>query len=198
MGRPDLTEVRTAEILDAMERCVARHGVAGTSLEMVAEEAGMKRSILRHYIGNRDDLVIGLAERVTGKHHQHFDEFIDGLPDEDRIAKLMEFYFPASHRRQSTSALLVVEALIAASEDYPRVRELVFGYVDRLVSTTSGLLRADFPNASRAQCWNVAFGIVSMCFNYESLLPLKLPPKYGRAAKDVCQRLIESLDSQRN
>ena len=54
MGRPDLTEVRTAEILDAFERCVARFGLEGSSLERDAEEAGMKRSILRHYIGNRN------------------------------------------------------------------------------------------------------------------------------------------------
>ena len=60
MGRPNLTEVRTAEILDAFERCVARYGLEGSSLERVAEEAGVKRSILRHYIGNRDEMITGL------------------------------------------------------------------------------------------------------------------------------------------
>ena len=41
MGRPNLTEVRTSEILDAFERCVARFGLEGSSLERVAEEAGI-------------------------------------------------------------------------------------------------------------------------------------------------------------
>lgn len=194
MGRPDLTEVRTAEILDAMERCVARHGLDGTSLEMVAEEAGMKRSILRHYIGNRDDLIIALATRVTDKYHEQLDAMIDSLPDEGRVDALLEFYFPTK-QRHTTESLLVVEALIAASENFPRIREMMFGYVDRLVSSAAEQLRLEFPDTKPAECWNVAFGIVSACFNYESLLPLKLPPKYSRAAKDCSRRLIASLSS---
>ena len=38
MGRPSLTEVRTVEILDAFERCVARYGLEGSSLERIAED----------------------------------------------------------------------------------------------------------------------------------------------------------------
>ena len=64
MPRPDLTEQRTAEILDAFERCIVRHGLDGSSLEKIGEEAGMKRPILRHYVGNREALVMALAERV--------------------------------------------------------------------------------------------------------------------------------------
>ena len=192
MGRPDLTEVRTAEILDAMGRCVARHGLDGTSLEMVAAEAGMKRSILRHYVGNRDDLIIALAGRVTDQYHEQLDAVIDSLPEEGRLEKLLEFFFPAS-QRQSTESLLLMESLIAASEAYPRIREMMFGYVERLISSTADQLRTVHADARPVQCWHVAFGIVSMCFNYESLLPLKPPPKYSRSAKDCCRRLIDSL-----
>ena len=35
-----------------------------SSLEKVADQAGMKRPIIRHYVGNRDDLILALTERV--------------------------------------------------------------------------------------------------------------------------------------
>ena len=192
MGRPNLTEVRTAEILDAMQSCVAKHGLAGTSLEMVAEPAGMKRSILRHYIGNRDDLILALANRVADSYHEDLDSMVESLTEQRRIDSVLEYLFPAK-QRQTTESLLLLESLIAASDEYPRIRELMFGYVERLITCVSEQLKIDHPDTSAKECWHVAFGVVSMCFNYESLLPLKLPPKYSRAARDCCQRLIATL-----
>ena len=124
MGRPDLTAVRTAEILDAFERCVARFGLEGSSLERVAGEAGMKRSILRHYVGNREALVQTLAERVVSKYRQRFDEFRDGTAAEKLPGQLIEFFFP-KQPLESTETILVVEALIAAGDEYPVVQRLM-------------------------------------------------------------------------
>ena len=193
MGRPKLTEIRTAEILDAFEKCVARYGLEGSSLERVAEEAGVKRSILRHYLGNRDEMVVALAERVVGKYRDAFKGFVARTTDEDRISQLVGYFFP-DEPFESTEDILVVEALIAAGEQYPAVRELMFGYVDGLVRDLSNQLRLAFPKASQPDCWNVAYGIVSICFNQESLSPMKLPARYLRAARACAKVLIQSLD----
>lgn len=194
MGRPNLTEARTAEILDAFERCVARFGLEGSSLERVAEEAGMKRSILRHYIGNRDEMIVALAERVVRKYQVAFQEFLDYISDKNRATQLLSYFFP-DKPAESTGDILVVEALIAAGEQYPDVRQLMFGYVDGLVGDVSRQLRLAFPSASKQQCWNVAYGVVSICFNQESLSPMQLPPKYLKAARASAKALVQSLEA---
>nr|MBC8289580.1 TetR/AcrR family transcriptional regulator [Planctomycetota bacterium] len=135
MGRPDLTAVRTAEILDAFEQCVARFGLEGSSLERVAEEAGMKRSILRHYVGNREDLVQALAERVASRYRARFEEFREGISDRNRPAQLLDFFFP-HESAETTESILVVEALIGAGSEYPTVQTLMLEYVDDLVAGT--------------------------------------------------------------
>ncbi len=195
MGRPDLTQIRKAEILDAFEVCVARFGLDGSSAERIAEQAGMKRSILRHYIGNRDDLVIALAERVVGKYQQELDKLIEGLCPEHRVGGLIEFFFPAKSSG-STADVLVLEALIAASETYPEVRELVYGYIDGLVQAVAKQLSLAFPKAKKTECWSVAYGVISICFNQESLTPMGLPPKYLKAARSTAQVLVDSLDRE--
>jgi len=63
MGRPSLKKERFEEILDAYEQCVARYGLAGATLEQVARQAGLARPLIRHHIGNRDDLVEALINR---------------------------------------------------------------------------------------------------------------------------------------
>jgi len=194
MGRPNLTEVRTKEILDAFESCVARYGLEGSSLERVADAANMKRSILRHYIGNRDDLVTALAERVTANFRTGLQEYFADTSVSDRIRRVLVFLFP-DQPSSSTESVLVVEALIAAGDKYPNVRELMLSYVEDLIKQITRELVAVFPSANRQRCWEVAYGIVSICFNQESLAPLGLTPKYLKAARSSARILIQSLES---
>jgi AcrR family transcriptional regulator len=192
MGRPNLTEIRTTEILDAFEHCVARYGLEGSSLERVAEEANMKRSILRHYIGNRDDLVNALAERVVTNFRTGLQAFFADTAERDRISRVLAFLFP-NQPSGSTESILVVEALIAAGDRYPNVRQLMLSYVEDLIQQISKELAAAYPAATNQRRWAVAYGIISICLNQESLAPLELPGKYLNAARSSARTLIQSL-----
>ncbi|MEM8668167.1 MAG: TetR/AcrR family transcriptional regulator [Planctomycetota bacterium] len=192
MGRPDLTEQRTAEILDAFERCVGRYGLEGSSLERIAEEAGMKRSILRHYVGNRDDLVVALTHRVVAKYRMGLKELRDSIRANKRIDDLIECLLP--NRTHATGeSILVIEALIAASEHYEEVREHMSRYMDDVVSLMTEQLQLEFPKRSKSECWSVAYGVVCIWFNQESLVTLDLPAKYLKSARISMRALIESL-----
>ncbi len=192
MGRPDLTKTRTAEILDAFARCVARYGLEGSSLQKVAEEAGMQRSILRHYVGNREDLIVSLAKRVVSGYEEHLRAFIDSTTADDRGKQVLDYLFERDPS-ESTEGLLVVEALIAEGAVNPVVRESMSGYVERLVEVIGAQLRLIHPKAGRGACWSVASGLICLCFNDQSLRPLGLPPKYSKAARGCAERLLDSL-----
>jgi len=75
MGRKSLKAERVTQILDAFERCMEKKGLESTTLENVAEEAGVARRIIRHYVGNRDDLIQAAVERIINNFtHQVFEE----------------------------------------------------------------------------------------------------------------------------
>ncbi|MGB0580489.1 MAG: TetR/AcrR family transcriptional regulator [Limisphaerales bacterium] len=192
MGRPDLSETRRAEILDAFERCVARHGLDSSSLELVAEEAGMKRSVVRHYVGNREDMIVALAEHVTTTWRNYLRESVDSLSQGKRVEQLLGFLLPTKSQT-GTDALLVIEGLIAAGEQRPEVRRLMSDYIEDVVSMTAEQLALAYPLAKRTDCWSVAYGVVSIWFNNDSLAPLQLPPKYLKAARTTARRLIDTL-----
>ena len=67
MARPSLANTRREEILDALERCLARRGLEGTTLESVAAEAGVARPVIRHYFGNRDVLLKAALEAAASE-----------------------------------------------------------------------------------------------------------------------------------
>lgn len=193
MGRPSLVAQRTEEILDAFERCVARFGMEGSSLEVIAEEAGMKRSILRHYVGNREQLVHALAERVIDKYDRMLAEHTAQASHLPPVEQLMSYLFPAT-AVSTAESLLVLEALIAASATSTDIRTRMRDWIDRLVDWSADLLRRAYPAARRRQCWAVGYGVISICFNHESLTPLQPGPRYQRAAKAAALALIQSLD----
>ncbi|MEM6689723.1 MAG: TetR/AcrR family transcriptional regulator [Planctomycetota bacterium] len=192
MGRPDLTEKRTAEILDSFERCVGKFGLEGSSLEHIAEEAGMKRSILRHYVGNRDDLVVALTKRVVSKYRLGLDEFASSIRPAKRVDDLIQYLLPSS-RQSSSESILVIESLIAGAEQYEEVRVQMLSYIDDVVDMITSQLRLEFPKRTKAECWTVAYGMVCIWFNQESLGPLGLPPKYLKSARSGMRSLIDTL-----
>ena len=192
MPRPDLTAQRTEQILDAFERCVARYGLEGSSLEKISEEAGMKRTILRHYVGNREDLVRALCERVVGRWEADLRALESAPAGDDPRAELLGQLFDEMGGK-SGEAILVAESLIAAAEQFPFVGDAMCQYLDDLTRVLGKRLAHVAPKASPAARWKVAYGLTSILFNDSSLVVLDLPPKYRRAARECAGVLIDSL-----
>lgn len=194
MPRRDLTEERTEQILNAFERCVARYGLDGSSLEKIGEEAGMKRTILRHYIGNRDDLVHALCERMTKEWHHQLRSLelapVGKDPQKELVGLL--FYSP-EHNRDS---ILVAENLIAAADRYPKVGEAMRDFVEAYTKVISQRLKIIHPKSPAENRWQAAYAILSILFNEASLAALNMPPKYLRAAKAGVFSIIDSLSNQ--
>ena len=196
MPRRDLTKERTAQILDAFARCVVKYGLDGTSLEQVAEEAGVKRSILRHYVGNRDALINAMAERVVKKYSQQLRMMVAYLPKagNERIETLLSLLFQPEPA-ESGQETFVFETLIAAAGRYPQLRVRLREPIEEFVDTVAGQLELVFPHAQQ-QCWTVACGIVSLYLTYASLAPLTLPQAYTEAALESARCLVASLGQE--
>ncbi|NIB41495.1 TetR/AcrR family transcriptional regulator [Pseudomaricurvus alkylphenolicus] len=191
MGRPSVKAERTEEILNAFERCVARYGVEGTSLERIAEESGLRRSLLRYYIGNRDEMVEALADRFIARTEGYFRELEAELPEENRIGAMIDHWFTPYEPEDSTT--LVAEALIASAERYPVVQGKLRDWYDRLVGYFAAAISADYPDVDKDRCWMVALGIVSIFFNHDSMGSLGLPSRYGKASAEAARLLASTL-----
>jgi AcrR family transcriptional regulator len=191
MARPSVKAERTEEILDAFERCVARFGVEGTSLERIAEESGLKRSLLRYYIGNRDELVEALADRFIEKAEGLTDIMIDELPETNPAQGIIDNFFNSP--RDEDSTILVADALITCSGSYPRVKEKLKGWYDRFVSRSCDVIQSSYPGVSHDRCWMVSVAIISIYFNVDAMDPLGLSSRYREASIEAAQLLLNSL-----
>lgn len=66
VGRPSKVQERSAEILRATVAVVAREGLAGVTFAKVAEEAGLRRTLVLHYFGSREELISAFIDHAMG------------------------------------------------------------------------------------------------------------------------------------
>ncbi len=192
MPRPSLKQVRREQILDAYEICLIRYGVEGTTMDRVAKEAGLARPLIRHNVGNRDDLLQATVERFIERSDVSMRQMIAALPRTDTLITLIDWLFdPAS---SDSRTALISAALVAASANDPNLartmREWTRGFLDYL----SGIIRGADSTLDDKSVSTIAAGLVSLYFSVESLSPVGPMSDYRAACKDAARRLVEPLN----
>ena len=133
-----------------------------------------------------------LARRAVTRYAQQVDELFSYLPKEGPETALLDLFFPETAQTETTD-LLVMEQLIAAAGRYPQIKAWISAWLEDFVAKLGALLGQAYPDADAKRCWAVAYGIISIYFNQESMGPLDLADSYREAARANSARLLDSL-----
>jgi TetR/AcrR family transcriptional repressor of bet genes len=83
--------IRREQICRAAATVISREGFAGTTMRMVAEEAGVSTGMLNHYFANRQDLLEQALVYVSERAQARMRESIEGIPaGRARLAALLD------------------------------------------------------------------------------------------------------------
>lgn len=193
MGRKSLANERRDEILDAFERCIVRYGLDGTSLEQIAAEAGVQRSLIRHYLGNRDALINELIDRFTQKYLRQAEEALQGITDPTAlIPALLNYLFSAEV--EYTRDEIVMDVLMTASERFPIARQSLARMFEKWIDQLAASLALVYPAAAAGQQRKVAYAILCLCITNEVFMWLGLKRTYNRAARESAEALLRTLE----
>ncbi len=193
MGRPSLRDVRTEEILTAYETCVARHGLDGATQERIAEEAGVKRTLLRHYLGNKDEMVDALIGHVVARFNAETDQMIAALPVSDRPKALLDILF-GPLGVTDTSSVLTISALGAASDRFPKGRTGLLSAIGRMLEVIARELSDAYPKAGEERCRVAAHGICHLYFSIDSLMMMSPPKTWQTRARNAADIQLQALE----
>ncbi|MGV6805258.1 MAG: TetR/AcrR family transcriptional regulator [Ruegeria sp.] len=191
MSRPSLKNTRTEEILNAFMRCVARYGLDGSTLARISEEAAVGRPLLRHYLGNREEMVRQLLDHVLRTFDAQVKSLFNSLPEIGRIDALMDAMFDRSAYSPQNAA--VFAALVAASDRHQEIRKPLLGFVvdfeDRLASE---ILRQS-PDACKTRIKAVSAGVTAIYFNTDAVMPLQPGSTWREQQRCAAQLLLDAV-----
>lgn len=191
MARPDIKDDRREQILDAFETCVARYGVEGATLGKTAEIAGLARPLIRHNVGNRDDLLAALVERFLAQSRSSTAALLDMLPAENRMEALIEILFDP--RYANPQAVLVFNALSAAALEDRALGDHLQIWLGDFVDVLAREIAAAHSRADDKDVRAVAAGITGIYFNVEALHPINVPMSFSQDSKRAARLLLSTL-----
>lgn len=193
MGRKSLANERSEQILDAFEVCLRQYGLEGSSLEQIAQEAGVKRGTIRHYIGNRDDLIEAAVSRIISEYRQVLADAIENLPQDELIPELLEYLFCYAEEEERSHYDILVTSLWATHERDEQTQALLLNLYQEFELLIFEALTHVYPNAPEANRQAAAFSIMCLANDAWSMVAVGFDTnrlEYGRtAAATIIQAL---------
>ncbi len=191
MGRPSLASQRREQILAAVTMCVGEYGVEGTTLERVAEASGFSRGHIRHYVGNREEMLEQFMHRLTARYVERMREVGAAAAPGRRGEQLARFLFGKEWAPGDDSS--AINALLwAAARDESARGHLRANYL-AMERTLTRALREDYPDAPSAECAGTAYTLLCLAFAHSTLLELSFPQARQRTVDAMTATLLGRL-----
>ncbi|BCY12793.1 TetR/AcrR family transcriptional regulator [Actinoplanes sp. L3-i22] len=192
MGRPSMAAERTEQILQATARCLQKNGLAGTTLERVAEESGLSRSHVRHYVGNRDDLLRRFADWLYTGYEAEFIGRIAGAASRDKLPFAMDYLFSTGFLPISDDDTVIRELITAGIAD-ERIRVTMQAHYTQAIQSVEDALAAEYPASAPAARRSVAYGLWCLAMGNSMMAEMQLPIASGGLVRAAAEALLERL-----
>ena len=140
-----MEDERRRQILDAVEECVISYGLGGTTLERIADEAGMTRSNLAHFVGNRDEIMDAARQHSVTRFIEGMWARVADLAPPERLERFVERTL-ADHPQVPRSTALV-NALFATAGHDEHAREILAPAIRRVEDLFQTMVEARYPDA---------------------------------------------------
>ncbi|MFB6672068.1 cupin domain-containing protein [Streptomyces sp. NPDC056390] len=192
MGRPPAGPERRQQILDATIQSLRAYGVSGTTLERISKQSGMSRGHIRHFLGNREDLLVAVTEHF-------FATLTDQLPKESAhpnsftsFEAMLDYLFGEVFTRSVEDNRLVDGLLEVArtSEKVSRAMANAYGVLEARIAAT---LAREFPDAEASAIDEAAFGV--LCLALGNVFLREIDPSLPRSSMALrkCELIVAPL-----
>ena len=185
---------RRRQIVSAFIDLVAERGLERVTLEEVAEAAGVQRAQLRHFIGNREDLVVAAVDELARRYEVSAAEM--GVGEEPTIDQLIGLLFSDELSRDQPVETAAFDALRAEASRHPASRGAIVKGYDMLLGQLASALRREYPGAPTARIRDVAYVVLCLVEHNTLLQQLDYPRARQLAARKAARRLVDELAAE--
>jgi len=193
MGRPSLVNVRTEEILQAVEQSILEVGVDGTTVANVARIAGMRPSHVRHYVGDRDAMMSAAVRRAVERVEEQFESALADVAGPGRLDPFLDTLFGAQLAVPQVNQM--VDELIAAAYRDDAIKDLVVGMYERFAAIVDDNLAEAFPEAATARRRQLAHTLLALTSASATFEWMQLDPDHYRHVRRAANLLLTDLDA---
>ena len=123
VGR-ELAGDKAARIVEAMRISVAARGIAGSTFDHVAREAGVSRGLLHYYFGTKERLLVEVVRRECDVRNERLEQAIAGAQTADDVLDALVQSFEDFLGEGPDTAVMFYEMLTLAQRNDEIATEL--------------------------------------------------------------------------
>jgi AcrR family transcriptional regulator len=186
-GRPPVAAERRAQILNAFIDLIAARGLEAVSLDDVARAAGVQRTTIRHFVGNRSDVIRDAVEVLAARYERLIASQIGVRPDLDRL--IDHLFSDRWARGMATEDAALGQLLREAAHD-DVTRQRIKSMYDRLLAELGRAIRSAHPELTTRTSRALAYTIVCAAEHNAVMRGLGFPRTSAKAAAGMMRDLI--------
>lgn len=194
MARPSKAAERVQQINEATLRTLAKYGYAAASLDRIAEEAGLARGHIRHYVGNRQNL-IREAAKLSYFGESGTDKF---WPESINTVREAVNYLFSTEFIGTREENAVFFGFIEASRSDPVISQILISAYSGAETELAALLKQEYPGAPSARRKQIAFSVVSIAIQNIFLLDISADADNTKLAKSSANFVISTLTNTKD
>ncbi len=192
-GRPSNKDQRQSEVMKAYVSAVAKYGLDGTTLEIIAKTAGLSRSLIRHHLGNKAEMSEMLTSHVLGEFDEATSQLFTYLPEKGGLETLVEF-MTTPNESSDPELILAFAALTMKCGNDPKLAEKIRSSIERFENALCQLIKTEYPENDKESIQAVSNGLVSIYFNVVSLGSLSFSKNFYQRSRLAMEKLVDSLN----
>ena len=190
MPRAKMNAERRAQILAALELCIVHQGLARTSLNDVAERAGLARPLVRHFVGNRDNMIKLLFQSLIDRGEAQLNTLTeDG--DQPELRHMLDLLFGDLFSNAASN--IVVSELWSLARNNDKIQASLRSLYDRIFDLLIVGMKAEGYGISKQQRRDTAFCIVSLAYGHASFREIGLSSKKKSAPRLAADTLLADI-----
>jgi len=182
---------RSAQVIGAFVALIGERGLEAVTLDDVARAAGVDRTVIRHYVGNRQDLIWAAVDHLAVRYER---ASRDALGDDPSLDRWLALLFGGGWGTAVDDAAFDVLIQEAIRDDALRER-MRAGYAV-LVDAVADAVRGVAPQASRRATVDVAYSIVCLAEQNLTMQALGFPHARATAARRAARALADALPNE--
>jgi AcrR family transcriptional regulator len=190
MARAKIEDERKEQILKAFEACVIRHGLAKTTLQKVADEVGLPRSLVRYFVGNRGSMVDLLIARMIERGEATL-ATAQRAGEASTLGDLIDTIFAATFGDE-TSNNVVGELWYLAIRDVT-IRTRLADMYSRITDALVVQMTAEEIGPGLAEREDVAQALLSLAYGEASFTDIGLKKPNSISSRRLADALISEL-----
>ena len=164
----------------------------GATLERTAEEAGLARALIRHNVGNKNELLEAFLDKFLGEASEETGELFGSLPRKNRVSTMVKWLFDP--RNPDEEEISVTNALIVAASERPALAARLQRWTNEFIGMVQLELQGAYPDADADRTAAVATGIAAIFFNVDTLASLGDIDQLRRDSEAAANLLVSTLE----